>query len=221
MIRERRAEASRALPGVRVSLRRRRVARLRTAALGLLLSLGLSACTDAPQPFNATEVSGIDYGHTVAIPDTRGTPRRLKEFTGRVTVVFFGFTSCPDICPTTLWRLKQVRDALGTEADRLQILLVSVDPERDTAERLRAYVEPFGPGFVGLRPEPQDLATVVRAFHAIAEKVPLNDGADYTIDHSSTLYVYDMGARLRLISQADIEPTALASDLRRLIAEAS
>lgn len=213
MIRERRAEAYRALPGVRVFLR--------TGALGLLLGLGLSACTEPLRPFNATEVSGIDYGHTVTLPDTNGTPRRLKEFTGRVTVVFFGFTSCPDICPTTLWRLKQVRDALGPEADQLQILLISVDPERDTPERLQAYVEPFGPGFIGLRPEPQDLATVVRAFHAIAEKVSLNDGADYTIDHSSTLYVYDTRARLRLIGQADIDPAALADDVRRLVQEAS
>lgn len=182
-------------------------------------TLSLAACTEPPPPFHATEVSGIDYGHTVAIPDTSGTPRRLKEFTDRVTVVFFGFTSCPDICPTTLWRLKQVRDALGPGAATLQILLVSVDPERDTPERLRTYLEHFGPGFVGLRPEPVALTEVVRAFHAIAEKVPLRGGDDYTIDHSSTLYVYDKRARLRLITQPDIDTAALSDDIRRLIAE--
>lgn len=207
-MRARRAEASRALPGA-----------LASALLGLLLALG--GCAAEPLPFFATEVSGVNYGHELTIPDTAGAPRRLKDFEGRVNVVFFGFASCPDVCPTTLLRLKAARATLGAQADRIQVLLVTVDPERDTPERLRAYLDNFDSSFIGLRPEPADLARVVRAFHAIAEKVPTGDDTDYTIDHSSSLYVYDRRARLRLLAPADIAVEDLASDLRRLANETS
>lgn len=208
-MRARRAEASRALPGA-----------LAPALLGLLLALG-GCSVEQPTPFFATEVSGVNYGHELTIPDTAGEPRRLKDFEDRVSVVFLGFASCPDVCPTTLLRLKAARAALGAQADRIQVLLVTVDPERDTPERLRAYLDNFDPSFIGLRPEPADLTRVVRAFHAVAEKVPTGAGADYTIDHSSSLYVYDRGARLRLLAPADISVEDLASDLRRLANEAS
>lgn len=201
-MRARRAGASRALPGA-----------LATALLAL------AGCAPEPPPFIATEVSGINYGHEIAIPDTAGTPRRLKDFNDHVIVVFFGFASCPDVCPTTLLRLKAARAALGAEAERVKVLLVTVDPQRDTSERLRAYLDNFDPDFVGLRPEPSDLISTVRAFHAIAEKVPTGDGTDYTIDHSSSLYIYDRRNRLRLLASADIAVADLTSDLRRLVAE--
>ena len=116
-------------------------------------------------------------------------------------------------------RLRQMRNALGPDADKLQVLLVSVDPERDTPDRLEAYVKNFDPSFIGLRPEPAELEKVIKAFHAIAVKVPTADGKDYTVDHSATLYVYDRRNQLRLIAQPDIAIEAFASDLRRLAQE--
>jgi protein SCO1/2 len=206
-MRERRAEADRALPGVRPFL-----------WAALMLALVLAACSP-PAPFNSTEVSGIDYGRGLRIADTGGQLRSLEDFADSVTVVFFGFTSCPDICPSTLLRLKQAREALGADAQRVKVLLVSVDPQRDSPERLRAYLDNFDPSFVGLRPAPEQLPQVVKAFHAIAVQVPSKDGSTYTVDHSSTLYVYDRHNRLRLIAQPNFAMDAFVADLRRLVAK--
>ncbi len=196
--------------------------RYRSSAIVAMMSaalLALSACAPPPPPFNASEVSGIAYGKDIGIADTSGKIRRVEDFKGQITLVFFGFTRCPDVCPSTLMRLRQVRDALGPDADKLQVLLVSVDPERDTPDRLEAYVKNFDPSFIGLRPEPAELEKVIKAFHAIAVKVPTADGKDYTVDHSATLYVYDRRNQLRLIAQPDIAIDAFASDLRRLAQE--
>lgn len=192
-----------------------------TAIVAMMIAalLALSGCSPPPPPFNASEVSGIAYGKDIGIADTRGQIRRVDDFKGQITLVFFGFTRCPDVCPSTLMRLRQVRDALGPDADKLQVLLVSVDPERDTPDRLEAYVKNFDPSFIGLRPEPAELEKVIKAFHAIAVKVPTADGKDYTVDHSATLYVYDRRNQLRLIAQPDIAIEAFAADLRRLAQE--
>ena len=115
--------------------------------------------------------------------------------------------------------MRQARAALGPDAERVQVVLVSVDPERDTTERLQAYVRSFDPSFTALRPEPKELEAVVKAFHAIAVKVPTPDGRDYTIDHSAVIYVYDRSNRLRLITQPDFSIDGFAADLRRLAQE--
>lgn len=202
-------------PGPRPNPQRRPLA----AALAAGLLLALTACAPPPPPFNATEVKGIDYGRGLGIPDTEGRIRRLEDFKGEVTLVFFGFTRCPDVCPTTLMRLRQARDAVGPDADKVRVLLVSVDPERDTPAALGAYVKNFDPSFVGLRPEPADLPKVVKAFHAIAEKVAVGDAGEYTVDHSGTIYVYDRRNRMRLIAQPDFDIAKFADDLRRLARE--
>jgi len=207
----------------------RRAASLRTLP-GVFLLVLLAACsggsTPPAPPFHSTEVSGIDYGRGLRIADSEGVPRTLEDFRGRVLVVFFGFASCPDVCPTTLARLKMVRQAMGAEAGQLTVALVSVDPERDSGEKLGAYARSFDTTFVALRPEPAQLETVVNAFHAVAVKVP-SQGAppdaiangDYTIDHSATLYVYDRANRLRLITHSDFDVANFAEDLRRLARE--
>lgn len=192
--------------------------RSRSLALSVIAALLLAACSPPPPPFNATEVSNLAYGRGLGIPDTEGQLRRIDDFKGKVVLVFFGFTRCPDVCPTTLMRLKQIRDALGDDAAEVQVLLVSVDPERDTPERLGAYVKSFDESFIGLRPEPVDLEQVVKAFHAIAVKVP-TIGDDYTIDHSATIYVYDKKNRLRLIGQPTMEMDLWVADLKRLTQE--
>lgn len=186
--------------------------------LSLLVATVLLGACSPPPPFNATEVTDLAYGKGLGIPDTDGKIRRIDDFAGQVTLVFFGFTQCPDVCPTTLMRLRQARDALGEDAAKVQILLVSVDPERDTPERLGAYVKNFDPSFIGLRPEPAELEKVVKAFHAIAIKVPTT-GEDYTIDHSATIYIYDRKNRLRLIAQPSLAIEQLSADLRRLAQE--
>lgn len=186
--------------------------------LALLTTAVLASGCSPPPPFNATEVSGLAYGRGLGIPDTDGKIRRIDDFAGQVTLVFFGFTRCPDVCPTTLMRLRQVRDALGPDAEKVQVLLVSVDPERDTPERLGAYVKNFDESFIGLRPEPADLEKVVKAFHAIAVKVPTT-ADDYTIDHSATIYVYDRRNQLRLIAQPSLPIDQFAADLKRLAQE--
>jgi len=188
---------------------------------GIIIALlaSLAACTPPPAPFNATEVTGVSYGTNLQIPDTQGKLRSLTEFSGKVTLVFFGFASCPDICPSTLMRLGQLRKQLGTDGAAVQVILVTVDPERDTAPRLEAYVKNFDPSFIGLRPTPAELESVVKAFHAIAIKVPMSGDADYTIDHSSTIYVYDRNTRMRLIARPDMPIEQLAADLRRLLAD--
>lgn len=191
----------------------------RAAMLLAAAALTLTACSPPPPPFNASEVSGIAYGKDIGIADTSGQIRRIEDFKDQVTLVVFGFTRCPDVCPSTLMRLRQVRDALGDDAGKLQVLLVSVDPERDTPDRLEAYVKNFDPSFIGLRPEPDALEKVIKAFHAIAVKVPTADGKDYTVDHSATIYVYDRRNQLRLIAQPDIAIDAFAADLRRLAQE--
>ena len=198
---------------------------------GVVVLLGLlSACsggsTPPTTPYNSAEVHGIDYGRGLRLADGAGTPRALEDFRGQVLVVFFGFTSCPDVCPTTLSRLKMVRSAMGADGERLQVALVTVDPERDTPEKVAAYARSFDPSFIGLRPEPAALDSVLQAFHAIAIKVP-PEGADegaiargeYTVDHSGTLYVYDRANRLRLIAQPDFDVQKLAADLSRLARE--
>ena len=211
-----RAGASRARPGGRG----RFWSNVHTlAALAGLTVLAGCSPTPPPAPFNSTEVSGIDYGRGLVIADDTGQPRRLEDFRDKVTLVFFGFTACPDVCPTTLARLRQARAALGPDAGRVQVVLVSVDPERDTTERLQAYVRSFDPSFTALRPEPKELEAVVKAFHAIAVKVPTPDGRDYTIDHSAVIYVYDRSNRLRLITQPDFSIDGFAADLRRLARE--
>ena len=188
------------------------------ALLAACLATLLVACGSPQPPFHATEVSGIDYGRGIRIADTEARLRSLEDYRGDVALVFFGFVSCPDVCPTTLMRLKQARDALGPDAARVKVVLVSVDPERDTPELLRAYVRNFGPGFEALRPEPAELQAVTRAFHAVAVRTPPT-GDSYTIDHSAVIYAYDRGNRLRLVIQPDFKLPELTADLRRLVAE--
>lgn len=184
----------------------------------LVFAALLGACS-GPAPFNASEVPKLDYGHGVELRDTEGEVHRIEEFRGRVTLLFFGFTRCPDVCPTMLLRLKKVRDAVGPLAPNVQVVLLSVDPERDTPDILRAYVKHFDPSFIALRPEPTRLEETLKAFRAIAIRVPTADGSDYTVDHSATIFVYDRTGALRLIAQPQLEVEKLAADVTRLVRE--
>jgi protein SCO1/2 len=204
----------------------------------LLALLSLVACSEPAPPapaFRNTDITGAEFGRSLAgMSDPRGKPVELADFKGRALVVFFGYTSCPDVCPTTLARLAEVMKALGKDASRVQVLLVTLDPERDSAEKLSAYVTAFDPSFVGVRGDAAATEAVAREFKVFYSKVRVSDTSaqhaahghaghhhdegDYAIDHSAAIYVLDPAGRIRLYVKDDAAVDAIASDLRLLLA---
>jgi protein SCO1/2 len=177
----------------------------------------LAACGDGAPKFKSTDITGAEYGRTLELTDHAGQPRRLEDFRGKAVVLFFGFTHCPDVCPTTLADTAQALKLLGADAQRVQVLMVTVDPERDTPEALAKYVTAFDPRFLGLR---GDLAATQRAakeFKVYFEKRKSGDG--YSVDHSGQSYVIDPQGRLRLLVRPDRISADLADDLRVVLKE--
>lgn len=188
---------------------------LSTLAGGLLI-----ACSrDKPQ-FKSIDLTGADYAQNFALTDHTGKPRQLKDFAGKVVTVFFGFTQCPDVCPTTLAEMAQVKNLLGADAGRLQAILITVDPERDTTELLAAYMANFDPSFLALRPTAEQLASVAKDFKVYYKKVPGSKPDSYSMDHSAGTYVFDPAGRIRLYSRYGSGPEALAADIRLLLDKA-
>ena len=184
----------------------------------IICSLGLLvACDGAAPKFRSTDISGVDYGRSLALSDHHGQPRRLEDFRGKAVVLFFGFTHCPDVCPTTLADMAQVMRQLGPLAGRVQVLFVTVDPERDTPEALAKYVPAFDPGFLGLRGDLEATRAAAKEFKVYFEKRPGKTPGDYTIDHSAQTYVLDPEGRLRLFVRHERLLEDLAPDLRTLL----
>ena len=171
---------------------------MRRFLLGLLSVLVLAACQPPGEGFRATDVTGASFGHDFRLYDHTGVMRQLADFRGTVVVLFFGFTHCPDVCPTTLAELAAARRALGTDGQRVQVLLVTVDPQRDTSQLLSSYVTAFDPSFLGLSGSPEQIAQVAREFKVIYQKVAGKAPGDYSMDHSAGSYVFDPQGRLRL-----------------------
>ena len=194
---------------------------LAAAALCALL-LAASGCEKllGPQkpPFHGTDVTGMDSGNALRLDDSDGKPRTLADFRGKVVAVEFGYTSCPDVCPTTLHEWAEAMKKLGADASRVQLLFVTVDPARDTAERLREYVRAFDPRFLALRGDPKATAAAMKDFHVYAEVQPGKAPDAYTVNHSSQVFVFDPSGRLRLIEPAGTSPGDIASDVRALLA---
>lgn len=184
--------------------------------LVLFCLLALSCNQEAPS-FRATDLTGATFGRQLALPDHHGQPRSLKEFEGKAVVVFFGYTACPDICPTTLARLAEVMKALGPEASKVQVVFVSLDPERDTAERLEAFVPWFHPGFLGLRGDVAQTRAVTDEFRVFSARKEVGGGLGYVLDHSTGAYIYDPAGRLRLYVKDDVPVEGIVADLRRLL----
>jgi protein SCO1/2 len=172
-------------------------------------------------PFKAIDITGADYAIALEMPDADGKPRTLAEFKGKVVVLFFGFTQCPDVCPTTMAELATVKKQLGADGGRIVPIFVTVDPERDTAPVLKAYVANFGADFVALRGTPEETKAVAKAFKIFYAKVPGKTETSYTVDHTARSYVYDTKGRLRLATRPNAGADALASDLKQLLAEKS
>ena len=187
-------------------------------AFALSLALGaLVACSPEALKFKSIDITGADYAKGFELADHNGAQRTLADFKGKVVVVFFGFTQCPDVCPTALTDLAEVKRLLGSQGDKLQGIFVSVDPERDTPEVLKAYMGNFDPGFLALRPTPAQLPQVAKEFKIFYKKVEGQTPTSYTMEHSAGSYVFDTQGRVRLYTRPAIGAQGLAEDIALLL----
>ena len=187
------------------------------ACAATLVACLLAACSPDAQKFKSIDITGADYAKGFALADHNGAQRTLADFKGKVVVVFFGFTQCPDVCPTALADLAEVKRLLGPQGDKLQGLFVSVDPERDTPEVLKAYMTNFDPGFLALRPTAEQLPEVAKAFKIFYKKVEGPTLTSYTIEHSAGSYVFDPQGRVRLYTRQAVGAQGLAEDIALLL----
>lgn len=178
----------------------------------------LSACSDNAPKFAAIDVTGADYARDFALTDHNGQPRTLKDFAGKVVVMFFGFTQCPDVCPTSMNELAEAKKMLGKDGDRVQGLFVTVDPERDTPEVLKAYMGNFDPTFLALyTTSPEQLASLAKDYKVYYKKVEGKTPTSYTMDHSAGSYVYDTQGKLRLYTRYGTGVQPLVNDIKMLL----
>jgi protein SCO1/2 len=194
---------------------------MRRAALLLAALLLIGGCQKAAPPaprFVATDITGAAFARDFRLTDHNGRPRSLADFRGKVVAIFFGYTHCPDVCPTTLADFAAALKSLGPDAGRVQVLFVTVDPERDTPELLRQFVPAFYPSFLGLYTDPAHLTALAQEFKVVYQKTAIKGPDDYLIDHSAGTYVYDIHGRLRLLIPYGSGPDAIAHDLRLLLA---
>lgn len=215
-----RSAPTRSRPAVRPLMLR--VAFVLLAVSAAVVVLHLAGCSKAEESFHAADVTGAGFGRLSALgalADHTGRRLASAEFRGKAVVVFFGYTQCPDICPTALSTMQETMRLLGPDADRVQVLFVTVDPERDTQEALAAYVPWFDARFLGLRGDAQATLDTAREFHVFYAKVKGDSALGYSIDHSATSYLFDPQGRLRLLVRHGETPQNIAADLRRLLAE--
>ncbi|EKU29149.1 SCO family protein [Alcaligenes nematophilus] len=188
----------------------------------LATPLVLSACGDkAPkQPafrnLEGVDMSSADFAKDFSLLDTEGQRRTMADYRGKIVLIFFGFTQCPDVCPTALTRAVDIKEQLGEDGDKLQVLFISIDPERDTPELLRAYMQAFDPSFVALRPTEEELAKTASDFKVFYQKVPT--GSSYTMDHSALTYVYDTQGKLQIALRHTQTAEEAVADIRQVLA---
>jgi protein SCO1/2 len=181
------------------------------------LSLALLGCGADKPAFLNTDITGSDFGKDFSLTDQTGQHRTLEDFRGKVVVVFFGYTQCPDVCPTTLAELKTVRQQLGSDAGRMQVLFITIDPERDTPQLLAQYVPAFDPSFIGLYGDADATARTAKDFKVFYQKVPGSAPDRYSMDHSAASYVYDPKGRLRLYVRNGQGPEPILHDIKLLL----
>ena len=175
------------------------------------------ACTPQQPSFSSIDVTGAEYAKDFELTDHNGKVRHLSDFAGKVVVMFFGYTQCPDVCPTTMTELAEVKKALGADGDKLQALFVSVDPARDTPEVLKGYMSNFDPSFLALYTSPEKLVELAKAYKVYFKRVDGKTATSYTMDHSAGSYVYDTQGRLRLFTRYGTGPKPLTDDIRLLL----
>jgi len=178
----------------------------------------LAGCSAESKPaFKAVDITGADYARDFALPDTQGKLRSVQDFKGKAVIVFFGYTQCPDVCPTTMADIAQAKKLLGADGAKVQGIFITIDPERDTPELLKAYVANFGPDFIALRGTPEQTAAIAKDFKVYYKKVEGKTPGSYTMDHSAASFVYDPEGRLRLYARYGAGPQVLADDLKQLL----
>ena len=179
------------------------------------------ACTENKPQFKSIDITGADYARDFAADgamlDHNGKPRSIKDFAGKVVVLFFGYTQCPDVCPTSMAELAEVKKLLGKDGDKLQGLFITIDPERDTADMLKAYMTNFDPTFLALRTTPDKLVGVAKDFKTYYKKSPGKTETSYTMDHSAGCYVFDTQGKVRLYTRYGSGAPALAADIALLL----
>jgi protein SCO1/2 len=187
--------------------------------LALLLITCLAACDAGPgkTPFNAVDITGADYASDFVLSDQTGKQRALADFKGKVVVLFFGYTHCPDVCPTTMADLAKVMKQLGADAASTQVLFVTLDPKRDTPTLLSRYVPAFNPNFLGLYGDEAATKKVAKDFHIFYEVRPGASPDSYTVDHTAGTFVFDREGRLRLFLNYGMAPEKIAADMKRLL----
>lgn len=186
------------------------------------VAAALSACDRLPGPsaapgFKGIDITGAPYGQGFSLTDSNGQPRTLADFQGRVVMLFFGFVQCPDVCPTALSRAAAVMEQLGPQAAQVQLLFVTVDPERDTPELLRAYMAAFDPSFMALTGTEEQIRAAADQFRVYYQKIPT--GSSYTMDHTALSYLIDRQGRLRVAMRHEQGADDCAADIRTLLAE--
>jgi protein SCO1/2 len=190
-----------------------------TLALAGCDKLGLSAPAAARKAvFKGADITGADYGRSLALPDVNGQLRTLADFKGKVTVVFFGYTQCPDVCPTTMAELAEVKKALGPDGARLQGVFVTIDPERDTAAILKSYMASFDPSFIALRGSLEQTQTAAKEFKVYFAKVPGKDEGSYSMDHTAGAYIIDPTGHVRVFEPYGGGAEPMTADIKALLA---
>ena len=177
----------------------------------------LSGCGQQAPSFKGADVTGASFGRDFALTGHDGKPRTLADFRGKAVVLFFGYTQCPDVCPTTLAELAEVMKQLGPDADRVQVLFVTVDPDRDTAQLLAQYVPAFNPAFLGLYGDADAIARTAKEFRVFYQKQPGRTPGTYTVDHSAGTFVFDPQGRLRVYVSYGQGPDVFVHDIRELL----
>jgi len=193
---------------------------IKTVAICGLLVLGigvLGACTESKPQFRGVDITGADYGRDFRLTDHNGQLRSIQDFKGKAVIVFFGYTQCPDVCPTSMTELAEVKKLLGPDGDKLQGIFVTVDPGRDTAEMLKAYMTNFDPSFLALIPTADQLPVVAKDFKVYYKRVEGKTPTSYTMDHSAGSYLYDPQGRLRVYNRYGSGAPALAADVKQLL----
>ena len=180
-----------------------------------------TACSEQKPAFVSIDLTGADYAKNFELTDHNGKVRHLPDFAGKVVVLFFGYTQCPDVCPTAMVELASIKKALGQDGQRLQGLFVSIDPQRDTPEVLKAYMGNFDPSFLALTTSPEKLAELAKDFKVYYKKVEGKTPTSYTMDHSAGSYVYDTKGQLRLFTRYGSAAQGLTADIQQLLKEAS
>lgn len=179
------------------------------------------ACSPNAPQFTAIDITGADYAKDFALTDHNGQARTLKDFQGKIVMMFFGYTQCPDVCPTSMAEMAEIKRLLGKDGERIQCIFVTIDPERDKPEMLKEYMAAFDPSFLALVPTPEQLAALAKDYKVYYKKVEGPTPTSYTMDHTAGSYVYDTSGKLRLFTRYGTKPELTAADIRQLLAQAS